>query len=369
MLRRHFLVLSLVAFIAELVATPVLAEDITLTENTAQTKPTEATAGPHIALVLPLDSTVFHQPADIVRQGFLAAANVQPDSAPIRVYASTDQVSQILNVYQQAIAQGARVVVGPLTKNAVVAIAASDLVTVPTLALSMPDHAVALPQNLYLFGLSIEEEARQVADLAARDERKKPLVVAANTQLAKRMQQAFADEWKKLGREQVAAVTFDQNGDLSSLQEVVRQDGPDMIFLAANAQESRAVRPYLSPMVPTYATSQTFGGDTRDPRNVDLGGIRFLDMPWLLEPDHPAVMIYPRPPQELGAELERLYALGIDALRLANLVYQGRAPMPSSPLDGVTGTIALTQNHIFQRQLVAAEFQQDSVVILAPGAQ
>ena len=70
-----------------------------------------------------------------------------------------------------------------------------------------------------------------------------------------------------------------------------------------------------------------------------LNGVRFVDMPWLLQADHPAVMVYPRLQAGDDVEFERLYALGIDAFRLGLELLKGtREPA----LDGVTGQISLT---------------------------
>src|SRR4051812_2229422 len=89
----------------------------------------------HIALLLPLASASFSRHADAVRQGFFAAAAVAGKSAPpVRVYAVNEDTLNIVSVYEQAVESGARLVVGPLTRNGVAALAASNVVTIPTLA-------------------------------------------------------------------------------------------------------------------------------------------------------------------------------------------------------------------------------------------
>jgi len=79
-------------------------------------------------------------------------------------------------------------------------------------------------------------------------------------------------------------------------------------------------------------------------------------MPWLLQADHPAVMVYPRPIQHLSADHERLYALGIDAFRLIQLLLADKVA-DTLPLDGVSGHIKLS-GRIFQRAAVSAVFVQ-----------
>ena len=50
-------------------------------------------------------------------------------------------------------------------------------------------------------------------------------------------------------------------------------------------------------------------------------GVRLLDLPWEVQPGHTAAMAYPRWVAPAGAsqtlDMDRLYALGIDAFRIA----------------------------------------------------
>ena len=75
---------------------------------------------PHIALLLPLKSAVFGSAAEAVRQGFQAAAELEmqlPGGLPVHVYSCFDEGKDIAALYRQAIAGGARAVVGPLTMD------------------------------------------------------------------------------------------------------------------------------------------------------------------------------------------------------------------------------------------------------------
>jgi hypothetical protein len=90
--------------------------------------------------------------------------------------------------------------------------------------------------------------------------------------------------------------------------------------------------------------------------NYDLSGIHFVDMPWLLQSDHPATMVYPRITPALSNDQERLYALGVDAYRLIRVLLEGKTAQ-ALPLDGVTGTIKL-EGRQFTRSAMAAVFVQ-----------
>ena len=161
------------------------------------------------------------------------------------------------------------------------------------------------------------------------------------------------------------------NGDPSVFADIANINDT-MVFLAADAAKAHLIRPYLPNKLPIYATSQIFVGNDKTLTNYDLNGIHFVDMPWLLQPDHPAVMVYPRATPPLPSiDLDRLYALGIDSYRLIQVLLAGESAS-ALPLDGVTGEIVLN-GHTFQRIAVPAVFVQGRAQLLdapaAPSAQ
>jgi uncharacterized protein len=343
---------------------------------------------PHIALILPLKSATFALAADAVQQGFLAAANSQAHGIPVRVYTSTDESKDVIEIYRQAIANGAIAVAGPLTRPGVTLLAGYSFIPVPTLALNTTEQKAA-SQNMYFFGLIPETEARQVAQLAFAAKLHDATIINTGTALSKRLSIAFADEWKKLGGNINAEVIYRDGDDTNTLINLptapwlVEPDLPppvtlvsesgevttmapkrigpppvapgNVVFLAADTKQARWIRPYLNPTLPVYGTSQIFNVNADTLTNYDLSDIHFVDMPWLLEPDHPAVMIYPRSAIPLDTERERLYAFGIDAYRLLQIMLNARNN--SLPLDGVTGRIQLTDTNVFQREAVPALFK------------
>jgi len=320
----------------------------------------------HVALVLPLASPAFGRHADAVRQGFLAASRAQAASAPpVRVYAVNEDAQNLLTAYEQAVESGAQLVVGPLTRNGVASLATSGLVKVPTLALNSLDARSSQPPRLYLFGLAIETEARQVAHMAFDDGRRNAFVISDDTPLSKRMRQAFLDEFAAAGGSVVAEFSYGTDAvSLNRLRHAAGAGVADAIFLALDFGPARTVRPYLGNAIAIYATSQIHVGRASPLAAHELNLVRFVDMPWLLQTDHPAVMVYPR--AYGGAlEFERLYALGIDAFRLGlEMLRQNSEPDSDTTLDGVTGRIRLAPERQFVRELTAAQYVDGRTVIL-----
>lgn len=286
--------------------------------------------------------------------GFTAAAKTDSaPSLPVRVYGVAGSPESAILEYRRAVGNGARLVIGPLTRDAVTALASRGRITVPTLALNVPDGDYPLPPNLYVLSLHVEAEAAQVAELAIADGRQSAVTVAAATPLLRRVHQAFVETFRRLGGRIAGEYRYDaEPAALAALRKVVRADGADMVFLALDYAEARLVRPYLGSLA-AYATSQVHPGQAAPLAGHDLGGVRFLDMPWLLQPDHAAVMLYPRSQFGNAADLERLYALGIDACRIGVALLKGD---PVAALDGVTGALHLERDHRYARLLTGAEF-------------
>ena len=341
---------------------PDLSAPVPLPPDRAERpRPVAAPDGPpHIALLLPLESKPFVKHAEAVRAGFLAAAKVQGGSLPVRVYAVGDDPEQAVGAYIKAVNAGARIVVGPLTRNGVTAVMNSAAVIVPTLALNVPDGAASVTPEVYMLTLQLEAEARQVAQLVYQDGHRKVITVNGDTPLLKRMHQAFVEEFNRLGGAHVAAYEFTSAPEgLARIKRAVDGGSSDAGFLALDLSRARLARPYLGAL-PIYATSQVHPGNPDLLAGFDLAGVRFLDMPWLLQPEHPAVMVYPRPSFRDTVELDRFYALGIDAFRVALALLAGK---PDASVDGVTGRLSLGRDRHFNRALTAAQFTDGKLTV------
>lgn len=340
---------------------PVLYGASAALASEAATAQAAAAPIPHIALLLPTRAKVFARHATALRDGFTAASRAQGKSPlPVREYPVSEDVGDALKNYRAAVAAGAKVVVGPLTRDAVTALAFGEPVPVPTLALNIPEQTGRAPENLYMLSLQVDSEARQAAQAAYRDNRRNALVVSGGTAVQRRVQAAFIAEFSRLGGT-VAGEALPP--DPARLKAAIRSE-TDMVFLALDHDEARIINPYLGALQ-AYATSSVNAGDRGALAAYDLANVTFVDMPWLLEPDHPAVMGYPRP--EPGpAEIERLYALGIDAWRIAQLLLSGARDLK---MDGVTGELTLGPGGVIERILRTGRYVDGRARLAEPGAR
>ena len=328
-------------------------------QQLAQAAPTATSAEQFagtVALLLPLNEPAYTAAAEAVKTGLMAAR--EGSNASVKVYPTRGDKTEIAAIYQQAINEGAQYVVGPMARDEVEALAASSLKLVPTLALNAADQDT-LPENLTAFGLPVEAEATQVAVVARAHGMQSAILVSADTPLAKRAEQAFAKEWKTQQGSIVTQKTIAANGNLAELKADLAAHPADMIFLAADAEQARLVRPYLDSSIPTFAVSHIFDGVELNPDNALLSAIHFVDMPWMVNPEHPDFAPYREAAAKLPpGEAQRWFAVGVDAWHIVTARAAGKAIL----LPGLSGTLHMEGNTMV-RELPMAQFGPDGVAV------
>ncbi len=357
---------------------PAAAPIAAVPAATVQTMPVESPDSPaaasgraptRIALLLPTRSEALGPPAEALRAGFMAAYELNRAGVIVNVIETTDDTDETLSAYMQA-KKDNDIIVGPLSRAGVGAIAASGTVTKPTVALNHPDGRGVdnpIPPNMLVIGLSIEDEARAVAQWAAAENPgATALVVSGNSSWQRRLAAAFAEQWKQLGNQVQLAELTTSNGYLSEpailqLKTRVEAEAPTLMFAALDADQVRQVRAILGSELPAYGASSVNPGNTAGGSLPELDGMRLLDMPWQIQSDHAAVMTYPRLAGAKSLDLGRLYALGIDAFRISAEI--AKNPVSNFRLDGVTGRLTVNFGNgvsRFERVEPAAVYESGS---------
>lgn len=324
------------------------------------TQPQDQVAGPRasgavrIGLLLPLRSESLRTAAAMVRDGFVAAYEKSRDpGVSLTVVETGDAAQDVLDAYTGMLPD-VDIMVGPLSRSGAAAIAKRGAIDKPTIALT-PADAVgdiggAMPQLLPM-GLSLEDDARQAADWAATDQPgETALVISTATTWQRRAARAFQAAWQRRGLRAELFELSAAGGNLSAsalaqLQGRLRGSRPGLVFAALDAGQARQLRESIGVDLPMYGTSQLNPFTSQawagvDARN-DMNGVRFIDLPWLLRPDSAASAGYARPVAnpERSADMERLYALGIDAYAVARGVAAQRGVFD---VDGVTGRLKVS---------------------------
>jgi outer membrane PBP1 activator LpoA protein len=384
----------------EHVASPTITRDILALSNRAVLQPK------HIALLLPLTGQ-YEKASHAIRNGFLAAWYNDPQDRP-RISVYDANALNVETIYHQAVRNGADFIVGPLEKNAVDNLLRSGNATVTTLALNHGEEtgqvnefadSQDLPQIIQ-FGLSPEDEARQVAERAIFDGHNRALVITPSNDWGLRLADAFEQTWSALGGKVLEYVSYDHrskdystpvkkllNIDSSQLrgnklrQKVNRnlkteprlREDADMIFMAAVPLSARQIVPqlrfYRATDIPVYASSATFSGVEDRQADSDMNGVVFTDIPALLDTNRLSSPIHTSINNNWSANssnFRRLYALGIDAYRM--IPYIGKLSLQDTAVyHGETGDLYMSKAGRIQRKLLWSKFVNGVPTLLDVG--
>jgi outer membrane PBP1 activator LpoA protein len=353
-----------------------------------------------IALLLPLNGELAGA-ASTVRDGIMAAYYDSPAGSPqpqIRLYDSGAAAATAVMAYQQAVADGMQFVIGPLHKDAVQALAELPELPVPVLALNRTEHPATDHERLYQFGLAPEDEAREAARLAWREGYTRTIALTPDSEWGERVYAAFEAEWQALG----GVILVRQHYDISQTDhgEVIsaalnldssearhkqltrllgqnlkfeprRRQDVDFVFLLASPGQARLIRPQLSfyraSTLPVFTTSSVYTGQPDSASDIDLNGVVFCDMPWVLVQDsawrHLRAAVSEYWPENVRY-YQRLYALGIDAYRLTPYLAQPGGRLFGA-YHGVSGNLSLDSMGQITRSLRCAKFRNGVPVPLA----
>jgi uncharacterized protein len=339
-----------------------------------------------IALLLPMQGKLA-EASEAVRDGFFAAYfNALSNGRRTPEVRQYDSSSDAIGAYQQAVTDGADLVIGPIDKEKVTELSLMPSLQVPVLSLNYPDTPPARPlKGFYQFGLAVEDEARQVARQAFLEGHRQAMVIIPTQEWSERSARAFADEWEKLGGVVVNRTQFQTGANYSRLvkdamlieQSQIRtrelqdllgvplQSSPrsrsdvDMIFLIADPAQARQIKPtfafHYAGKIPVYATSQVYSGQPHPQADRDLNGIRFNTMPWLFDTasnEKQAIAQHTKSAAVYG----RLHALGADAFRL-----YARLPQLEQVRDmriyGATGALHMLSDGRIEREQIWVRFR------------
>jgi len=341
----------------------------------------------NIALLLPLNT----QSGRVIRDGFISAyydvMQIGGKVPTVKVY-NTDESRDILNQYNQAVNDGAEMVIGPLLKEHITQLHNQRTLPVPTLALNNLEGSSPLSNSLYQFALSPENESVQVAEKAWQDGHRYAAVLSpaqTTDDFYQRKRDSFISHWLTLGGHIVAREEFrdnyttvlealldinDSETRKNRIGELIREElaftqrrrqDIDMIFLIADPGPARQINPTLAYLyagdIPVYATQDIYSGIPRPQVDFDLNGIIFGDSPWVLnfndELKEKATSLFP---QNTSLTL-RLQAFGIDAFRIYPRLKQLESA-PDSQIYGATGLLKLGDNHNIIRELSWARISE-----------
>ena len=339
---------------AQTMESPIPVQPVPVPENIDDAPP--PVTGRLIALVLPLDVPAYERAASAVRDGFLDAAEAARARADCIVIAHG--ADGVISAFDTARAKNVRVAVGPLVRDDLKTLAISGARLPWTLALNQLDDGTPLPSAIFSFPLSVESDGRMLARRALSSGARRVDVIEGDSPLMKRFSSAFATAWTSEGGRVPDAFRFDAAPDaLTQLRRTLAQNASDAVLLAVNGDRAALVKPFIGG-IRAYASGLVFERPAQAVAR-DPDGVRVVEIPWLLTPDAPQFSGLPRRDFDSTA-LARLYALGLDAYRVAAAFQNG--PPPRFELEGATGHVSLVPGRQFLREGSMAVYRDGELV-------
>ncbi|MEQ8953480.1 MAG: penicillin-binding protein activator [Gammaproteobacteria bacterium] len=341
----------------------------------------------HIALILPLQDAA----GIAIQEGFLSAyyetLEITRDVPRITLIDSSG-ASLVQPLYDQAVAAGADLVIGPLAKPLVNQLREMSELPVSTLALNYADQESPAPQGLYQFGLAPEDEIFQAVTLAWDAGYRNAAVMTPASADYIRLHNIFRQRWTELGGTVVSSSEFSSGSEYAEIIKRLmaidssenraarlldilpranmeftprRRQDIDFIFLIANPLQGRQIKPtlafYFAEDIPVYALPSINDGSENPGANRDLDGIVFPDAPWILDHDNPLKQSITQNLRPAQGSLQRLRAMGIDSFRLYPRLLQLDSGHIQT-LNGVTGALSMSASGRIQRRLEVARFSE-----------
>ncbi|MGH8036083.1 MAG: penicillin-binding protein activator, partial [Lysobacterales bacterium] len=281
-------------------------------------------------------------------------------------------------------------IIGPLQKPEIETLLGRADLAIPLLALNHLPPGFITPPHLsgQINGISLspEEEARALAQEIIQSGFSRVIILAPESEWGEHMAQTFQDNFLQENGQIVAYSRYreDENDHSRTLEQVlqideskarrqqlesvlqmslrfepVRRNDVDAIFLVANPNQGRLLRPQLrfydAGDIPVYAPSRIYAGKPDALRDQDLNGVRFPTTPLQLNlnsVDSLSALASLR-----GGSFTGLYALGQDAWDLLPWLGLMRQD-PQFPFAGASGTYTAGMGGNFRRDPAFAVFSE-----------
>ncbi|MGH1458852.1 MAG: penicillin-binding protein activator [Paracoccaceae bacterium] len=309
----------------------------------------------------------------------LAITDLSGVKIDLRVYGTAGNAGQAQTAAKQAVADGAKIILGPVFAEAAnaagVAVAPSGVNV-----MSFSNNVTIAGGNVFVLGPTFDNTANRLANYAARQGKRRILIAHADNIGGQLGAQAISGAVSRAGGSIAGSVgyEFSQQGLIAAIPQIkaaATNGAADAIFMTAN---SDADLPLLSQMLPEAglpSSSMQYIGLTRwdvPAQTTDLPGVQGG---WFALPDPAlAAQFQSRYSAAFGSAPHPIGGLAYDGIAaIGALVKAGKADAltasaltQSAGFQGVGGVFRLRPNGTNERGLAVATIQNKKVVILDP---
>jgi ABC-type branched-subunit amino acid transport system substrate-binding protein len=345
-------------------------------------QPVAPSAPVPVALLLPHGSGVPQEQKlarDMENAARLAVADLGGVRIDLRVYGTAGQAAQARTAAMNAVADGARIIIGPLhaeSANAVAVAVAGSNVNV----LTFSNNPTIAGGNLFVLGQTFDNTADRLVSFATRQGKSRIMSVYSDNLAGQLGRQAIEKAIARHGATQAGSVgyEFSQGGVVSAVPQITMaatQNRADAIFLTAN---TAGALPLFSQMLPEAGLSpdriQYMGLSRWDtpPQTLELPGVQggWFTLP---DPQRSAQFrqrfeaAYGERPHDLaGLSYDGIAAVGALAQTGQRDALTREALTQSAGFQGVNGVFRFRPDGTNERGLAVATIRENQVVVIDP---
>jgi len=333
-----------------------------------------------VALLVPQSSDGTAQiAADLENAARLAAAQLEDLEIDLRVYDTAGDATVAASVAQQAVDDGAKIIIGPLyaeAANAAGTAVADDGINV----LSFSNNTTIAGGNVFVLGKTFDNTARRIVSFAAEQGKERAMVIHSDRIDGQMGLNAFQDAAADTNLRIVSAQSFELTQEsvvntVPLIRASAEIEDVDTLFLTSS---SAGALPLLAQLLPEAGL---------DPANVQYVGLTRWDIPpqtlelnglqggWFVVPDLTRTENFSAQFQEqFGNRPHQLASLAFDGIAAIGALAQAgfddiltrEALTQPSGFQGVDGIFRLKDDGTNERGLAIATVQDKQVLIIDP---
>ncbi|MEM9125396.1 MAG: penicillin-binding protein activator [Pseudomonadota bacterium] len=312
----------------------------------------------------------------------LAMSDLPNVKIDLRVYDTAGNSATASAVAQQAVADGAKIIIGPVYAQAANA-AGLAVLNNNVNVLSFSNNTSIAGGNVYVLGPTFQNTANRLVGFAGRQGKTAAVIVHSNDAAGQLGQSAIASALGGSRVSNAGTVSYDrsQQGVINAVPTVtatVQSSGADSIFLTATTAGALPLFSQLLPEAGVSPATTQFIGLTRwdiPPQTLELPGVQGG---WFALPDPSKAAAYRQrynatygeaPHPISGLAYDGIAAIGALVSQGQSNALTGAALTQSAGFQGVGGIFRLLSNGTNERGLAVATIQNKQVVVIDPAPQ
>lgn len=334
-----------------------------------------------VALLVPRsgDAALAQSLENAARMAMSDLPNVKID---LRVYDTAGNPTTATAVAQQAVAEGAKIIVGPVYAQAANA-AGLAVLNKNVNVLSFSNNTSIAGGNVFVLGPTFENTANRLVSFAGRQGKANMVIVHSNDAAGQVGQSAIANALANSRVNNAGTVGYDrsQQGVINSVPTIkatVDSTGADSIFMTATTAGALPLFSQLLPEAGVSPATTQFIGLTRwdiPPQTPELPGVQGG---WFALPDPSKAQAYRQrynatygeaPHPISGLAYDGIAAIGALVSQGKSNALTGAALTQNAGFQGVGGIFRLRPNGTNERGLAVATIQNKQVVVIDPAPQ